>query len=73
MQGYTVAIYINRIIALGQSFEENLLTVLETINLFRKLDFLIYPDKSKFIPAKIEEYLGFIMDSEKIVTYLSGQ
>ena len=73
MQGYIVAIYINGIIALGQSFEENLLTVLETINLFQKLGLLIYPDKSKFIPAKIEEYLGFIRDSEKIVTYLSGQ
>ena len=73
MQGYTVAIYINGIIALGQSFEENLLNVLETINLFQKLGFLICPDKSKFIPAKIEEYLGFIMDSEKIVTYLLGQ
>ena len=63
IQGYTVAIYI----------EECLLTVVETINLFQKLGFLIYPDKSKFIPAKIVEYLGSIIDSEKMITYLSDQ
>ena len=66
MQEYTVAIYIDDIIAISQSFEECLLTVVETINLFQKLGFLIHPDKSKFIPAKIMEYLGFIIDSEKM-------
>ena len=73
MQGYTVAIYIDDIIAIDQSFEECLLTVVETINLFQKLGFLIHPDKSKFIPAKIVEYLGFIIDSEKMITFLSDQ
>ena len=73
MQGYTVAIYIDDIIAIYQSFEEGLLTVVETINLFQKLGFVIHPDKNKFIPAKTVEYLGFINDSEKIITYLSDQ
>ena len=73
MQGYTVEIYNDDIIAIDQSFEECLLTVVETINLFQKLGFLIHPDKSKFIPAKIVEYLGFIIDSEKMITYLSDQ
>ena len=73
MQGYTVAIYIDDIIAIDQSFEECLLNVLETINLFQKLGFVIHPDKSKFIPAKIVEYLGFIIDSEKMIAYLPDQ
>ena len=73
MQGYRVAIYIDDKTAIDQSFEECLLTVVETINLFQKLGFLIHPDKSKFIPAKIVEYLGFIIDSEKMITYLSDQ
>ena len=73
MQGYTVAIYIDDIIAIDQSFEECLLTVVETINLFQKLGFVIHPDKSKFIPAKIVGYLGFIIDSEKMITYLLDQ
>ena len=45
--------------------------MVETINLFQKLGFIIQPDKIKFIPAKIVEYLGFIIDSEKMITYLS--
>ena len=48
-------------IAKDQGFEKFLLTVVETINLFQKL--VIHPDKSKFLPAKIVEYLGFIMVS----------
>ena len=73
MQGYTVAVYIDHIIAIDQSFEEYLLTVLETINLFLKLGFVAHPDKSKFILAKIVEHAGFINDSEKIPTHLSDQ
>ena len=49
-------------------FEECPLTVVETVNLFQKLGFVIHPDKNKFIPAKVVEYLGFINYSEKIVT-----
>ena len=49
MQGYTVGTYIDDIIAIDQSFEECLLTVVETINLFQKLGFVIHPDKGKFI------------------------
>ena len=73
MQRYTVAIYIDDIIAIDQSFEDRLLTVVETINLFQKLGFVIHPDKSKFIPAKIVKYLSFANDSEKLPTYLSDQ
>ena len=59
MQGYTVAIYIDDIIAIDQSFEECLLVVAKTINLFQKLGFVIHLEKGNFITAK------------KIVTYLS--
>ena len=73
-QGYTVVIYIDGIVTIDQiSFEECLLTVIETRNLFQKLGCVIHPDNSKFIPAKIVDYLGFIIVSEKIITYLSDQ
>ena len=61
------------IIALDQSFEECLFNVVEIVNLFQNLGFVIHPDKKKFIPAKIVKYLGFIIDSEKTITYLSDQ
>ena len=64
MQGYTVAIYIEDIIVIDQSFEECLLIMVETINLFQKLAFVIYTDKNKFIPAKIVENMGFITGSK---------
>ena len=73
MKGYTVAIYSDDIIAIDQSFEECLLTVVKTTKLFQKLGFVIHPDKSKLIPSKIVEYLGFIIDSEKMIIYLSDQ
>ena len=44
MQGYTLAIHIDDIIAIDQRFEKCLLTAVETINLFQKLGFVIYPD-----------------------------
>ena len=52
MQAYTIAICIHNVIAIDQSFDECLLIVVETINLFQEMGFLIHPDKSKFIPAK---------------------
>ena len=66
-------IYINDIIAIDQSFDECHFNAVETINLFQKLSFLIHPDKCKFITAKAVEYLGFIAESEKMVTYLSDK
>ena len=70
MQEYTVAIYMDDIIAIDQSCEECLFTVVETISLIQKLGFVIHPDKNKFIPTKIVEYLGLIIYSGKMVTYL---
>ena len=39
------AIHIDDIIAIDQRFEKCLPTAVETINLFQKLEFVIYPDK----------------------------
>ena len=73
-QRFTVVIYIDGIITIVQIiFEECLLTVIEARNLFQKPGCVIHPDNSKFIPAKIVDYLGFIIVSEKMITYLSDQ
>ena len=70
-QRQTVAIYIEDIISVDDTFESCLLTVTKTIKLFQTLGFVIHPKKSKFIPSKKVEYLGFVNDSERMVTYLS--
>ena len=64
--GYTAAKNINDVIATDHGFEECIFTVVETIYLFQKLAFVIHPDKSKFVPAKIVEYLGWL---RKMVTF----
>ena len=40
MQGYKVAIYIDNMIGIDQSFEECLLTVVEKIDLLQKMSFV---------------------------------
>ena len=72
MQGYTVAMYIDDIIAINQSFEECLLNVVEK-KFILKAGICNTAIEKEFIPAKIVKYLGFIIDSEKMVTYLSDQ
>ena len=39
--------------------------------MFQSLGFATHPEKSKFIPSKKVEYLGFVIDSRRMVTYLS--
>ena len=71
IQGHTVAIDIDDIVSVDDTFESCLLTVIKTIKLFQNLGFVIHSEKSKFIPSKNVEYLGFVVDSERMVTYLS--
>ena len=47
MQEYTAAIYTDEIIAIDQSFEECLLTVVETMHLSQKLGLAVHLDKIK--------------------------
>ena len=51
-QRYTVAIYIDDIISVDDTFKSCLLTVIKTIKLFQNLGFVIHPEKSIFIPSK---------------------
>ena len=67
IQGHTVAIYIDDIISLYDTFESCLLTVAKTTKLFQTLGFVIHPEKRKFIPSKKVEYLGLVIDSERML------
>ena len=71
IQEHTVGIYIDDILSVDDTFESCLLTVIKTIKLFQSPGFVIHSEKSKFIPSRNVEYLGFVVDSERTVTYLS--
>ena len=67
IQAHTVAIYIDDIISVDDTFEICFVTVIKTIKLFQSLGFVIYPAKNKFILSKKVEYLGFVIDSGRMV------
>ena len=71
IQGHTVAIHIDDIISVDNIFESCLLTVIKTIKLLQSLGFVMHREKRKFIPSKKVEYLGVVIDSERMVRYLS--
>ena len=71
IQGHTFAIYIDDTISVDDTFQSCLLTVIKTIKLFQSLGFVIHTEKSIFIPSKNVECLGFAIDLERMVTYLS--
>ena len=61
IQEHTVAIYIDDIISVDDTFESCLLTVTKTITLLQNLWFLIHPEKSKFIPSKKLNILALLL------------
>ena len=63
LEGIIIAIYIDDLIILGETYEECLTGSIKTIKMFLCLGFLMHPDKSAFLPIQKLTYLGFIFDS----------
>ena len=55
--------YIDDLHIQGETFEECLNSLLESMMLFDKLGFVIHPKKSEFMPQQRVIFLGFIIDS----------
>ena len=73
LQGHTIAIYIDDLFTTDNTFEDCLHSVIEVIRMFQKLGFIIHPEKSQFISSKEITYLGFVINSEKMIVYLSDK
>ena len=52
MEGIIIAIYIDDLIILRETYEEYLTGSIKTIKMFLRLGFLIHPDKSAFLPTQ---------------------
>ena len=61
IQGHTVAIDIDDIVSVDDTFESCLLTVIKTIKLFQGLGFVIHPEKGKFKPSKKLNILALLL------------
>ena len=52
MEGIIIAIYIDGLIILRETYEEYLTGSIKTIKMFLRLGFLIHPDKSAVLPTQ---------------------
>ena len=71
IEGVIVAIYIDDIIVIGDTFEECLIGAIKTIKLFLKLGFIIHPEKSSLQPSQEITYLGFVFNSKEMLVTLT--
>ena len=62
--------YIDDSFLLGDDIFECTKNVIDTQNLFEKLGFIVHPKKSVFKPKQEISFLGFIIDSVKMIVKL---
>ena len=66
-KGHIVAAYLDDLYIQGTTFNECTLALIDTIELFTKLGFIIHPTKSVFVPATELHILGFILNSDTML------
>ena len=72
-EGYVNCAYIDDILLIGESYNECLTNVLETMKLFDSLGFTIHKDKSVVIPKQNIEFLGFLINSMDMTVRLTDK
>ena len=70
-QKVNVGAYIDDILLTNKTFKETLKSTNIAATLFDSLGFIIHPEKSVFTPTQTIEYLGFIIDSRKMMIFLT--
>lgn len=65
-RGFLSVTYLDDILCLGNSYENCMQNVTETIKMLTDLGFLINYEKSVLIPNKTCQFLGFVLNSEKM-------
>ena len=71
--GIIVAAYIDDLFTTDNTFNECYLNVQTCVKLLDSLGFVIHPDKSQFLPSQEIEYLGFVINSKKMIIYLNKE
>ena len=71
--GYVTAGYIDDTFLQGESYTECFQNVVDSVDLFQKLGFVIHPDKSVFKPTQTLTFLGFIIDSVNMTVKLTAE
>lgn len=69
--GHVLAGYIDDNYIQGDSYEDAVTGVLDTVQLFSDLGFFIHPKKSSLIPSQKIEHLGFVLNSVDMTVRLT--
>ena len=70
IKGVIVAIYIDHIIVIGDSYKKCLIGIVKSIKLFLKLGFIIHPEKSSLQPSQEITYLDLFSIQGKCQLHL---
>ena len=73
LKGYRSTIYLDNICLFGESKTMCLNNTKETMNLLTSLGFIINFEKSNIVPKKICQFLGFVIDSSKMLLMLTDK
>ena len=72
-RGHLVSAFIDDLINFGDSYEDCLINLAETIALLQKLGFIIHPDKSHLTPTQEITFLGFVINSNSMTISLTEE
>ena len=65
--------YIDDSLLLGDTFEECESNINDTVKLVSDLGFIVHKEKSILVPSKKLQFLGFVIDSEKMIVSLTPE
>ena len=66
-----ITLFIDDLITLGRSFVKFERNIKLIVTLLDSLGFAVHPNKSIFVPARLTEYLGFVIDSQSMTISLT--
>lgn len=69
-KGFTIVVYLDDILCIGSTYDECLKTAKATLEFLQSLGWLINWEKSFLTPSKTCEFLGLVLNSEKMVLEL---
>ena len=72
-EGHILCAYIDGLLNIGDSYNDCLSNVIDTVLVFNKLGFVIHPKRSHLIPAQTIVFLGFIIDSVSMTIKLTEE
>ncbi|XP_068716794.1 uncharacterized protein [Montipora capricornis] len=72
-QGHLSVGYIDDSYLQGNTIQNCRNKIQQTVNLFTSLGFLVHPEKSVLVPTRKLKFLGFILDSERMIVLLTPE